>query len=271
MSMGASLYIPNDFKEMAEDLRLIRPTVLYGIPKIFEEIWKAIPTDKKNRINKGIKISNLLRKIGVDKRRKLFAELHKSLGGAVRFAYSGSVSLDNQLAHIFNDMGLTILQAYGMTESAAIISFDSINDYKLGSVGKVLPNQTCKIIEKGPDGIGEICVKGDNIAVCAIADDGYLHTGDLGYVDKDGYLFITGRKKRLIKLSNAKNIYPDEFEELLLRNADIKQASVYEENGQIIASVVSDCDVNVIKSYVDSLNETLPHYKQIRRVQVVGK
>ena len=266
ISMGASLYIPNDFKEMAEDLRLIRPTVFYGVPKIFEEIWKAIPPNKKKKIDKGIKLSNFLRRIGIDKRRKIFAEFHNGLGGAVRFAYSGAAPLDERLLRIFNDMGLTILQAYGMTESSAIISFDSSNDFKLCSVGKVLPNQIYKIIDRDSNGIGEICVKGDNIAKCAIAGDGYLHTGDLGYVDKNGYLFITGRKKRLIKLSNGKNVYPDELEEMLTRNEQIKQARVYEENGQIVASVVSDCDISVIKTIVDNLNVALPHYKKIRQV-----
>ena len=269
MSMGAGLYIPNDFKEMAEDLKLVRPTVFYGVPKIFEEIWNAVPPDKKKKINRGIKISDFLRGFKIDKRKKIFAEFHESLGGAVRFAYSGAVKIDDWILNIFNDMGLIILQAYGMTESAAIISFDSINNYKLGSVGKVLPNQVCKIIEKNAGGIGEICVKGDNVAKSAVSGDGYLHTGDLGYTDKNGYLFITGRKKRLIKLSNAKNIYPDELEELLLQNADIKEAHVYEENGLLAASVVSVCGLTTdINKFVESINDTLPPYKHIRQISV---
>ncbi|MCL2049480.1 MAG: AMP-binding protein [Defluviitaleaceae bacterium] len=270
MSMGASLYIPSSFKEMAEDLKLIRPTVFYGVPKIFEEIWRAIPLDKKQRLRKGILLSNFLRRLGIDKRKGIFAELHNSLGGAVRFAYSGAVSLDSRLVRSFEDMGLTILQAYGMTESAAIISFDSINDYRLGSVGRVLPNLAYKIIDRDSNGVGEICVRGDSIAACAVAGDGYLHTGDLGYIDKDGYLFLVGRKKRLIKLSNAKNVYPDELEELLLHSTDIKQALVYEENGRISASVVSDCGIAVVEEFVGRLNKTLPRYKQIRQVRVVG-
>ena len=270
MSMGASLYIPEDFKEMAEDLKLIRPTVFYGVPKIFEEIWKAIPAEKKGKIKKGIKISNFLRRFGIDIRRKIFAEFHRSLGGAVRFAYSGAAKIDDWLVNVYSDMGLLILQAYGMTESSAIISFDSINDYRLCSVGKALPNQILKIIEKDADGIGEICVKGDNIAVCAVAEDGYLHTGDLGYMDKDGYLFIAGRKKRLIKFSDGKNVYPDELEELLLQFQEIKQVRIYEENGRIAAAIVSDCNPAIINELVENLNGTLPHYKRIRKIKFVS-
>lgn len=269
--MGASLYIPNDFKEMTEDLKLIRPTVLFGVPRIFEKLWDAVPAEKQEKIKKTIKISNLLRKFGIDMRKKIFAELHKNLGGAVRFAYSGSAKLDEKLAHIFDDMGLPILQAYGLTETSAIVSCDSINDYRLCSVGKVLLNQDCKIIEQNRNGVGEICVKGENVAKCAIADDGYLHTGDLGYFDKDGYLFLVERKKRLIKLSNGKNVYPDELEELLLRNKEIQQVFVHEQDGRIVATIVSNCDVDIINNFVDKLNGTLPHYKHIRSVTVTDK
>lgn len=177
----------------------------------------------------------------------------------------------NKLIHIFNDMGLVIMQAYGMTETTAIVSCDSIKDYRLGSVGKVLSNQVCKIIDKDADGIGEICVKGDNIAVCAIADDDYLHTGDLGYFDQDGYLFIVGRKKRLIKMSNAKNVYPDELENLLLKHKQIVRVRVYEKNSQITADIVSSYDADVLYGLVEELNDTLPYYKQIRNVLVVDR
>ena len=280
ISMGASLYITDDFKEIAEDLKLIRPTVLYGVPRVFEKLWDAIPVNK-DKIRKIIKVSNFFRKIGFDIRKRIFAELHNSLGGAVRFAYNGAAKLDDDLIGIFHDMGLVILQAYGMTETTAIVSCDSIKDYKLGSVGKVLSNQVCKIIktDEGDNGccanrrVGEICVKGDNVAISAIAtagdSDGFLHTGDLGYMDDDGYLFIVGRKKRLIKLSNAKNVYPDELEELLLKHEDIQQAHVYEDNGMITASIVTNLDAPIINQCVENLNETLPHYKQIRQVKIM--
>jgi len=271
VSMGANMYIPNDFKEMGEDLKLVRPTVFYGVPRIFEKIWEAIPEDKQSQIKKGIKISNLLMKIGIDKRKKIFAEFHKSLGGAVRFAYSGSANIDDELIGIFDDMGLPILQAYGMTETSAIVACDSINHYRLGSVGKVLGNQECKIIEQDETGVGEICVKGNNIAQCAVGDDGYLHTGDLGYLGKDGYLYIVGRKKRMIKLSNAKNVYPDELEELLCQSDIIESAFVYEKDKRIVATVVSSASKTDIDVFISQLNETLPHYKQISEVVIADE
>jgi long-chain acyl-CoA synthetase len=128
IAMGASLYIPNDFKEIAEDLKLIRPTVLYGVPRIFEKLWETISADSK--VKRAIKVSNFLRKIGIDMRNRFFAELHSSLGGEVRFSYNGAAKLDDKLIHIYNDMGLVIMQAYGMTETTAIVSCDSIKDYR---------------------------------------------------------------------------------------------------------------------------------------------
>ena len=266
IAMGASFYIPDDFKEIAEDLKLIRPTILYGVPRIFEKIWEAVPN--KSKVKRAVRVSNLLRKIGIDIRGRLFAQLHENLGGAVRFAYCGAAKLDDAIIRVFNDIGLIIMQAYGMTETAAIISCDSINSYKLGSAGKALLSQTCKIIEKDAGGIGEICVMGDNVAVCALSADGFLHTGDLGYIDKDGYLFITGRKKRLIKLANAKNVYPDELEELLLKNRDVLQALVYENDKRVAAVITSNADPDIIQDFVNNLNKNLPYYKQIRNITI---
>jgi len=240
--MGASLYIPNDFKELAEDFKLIRPTVFHGVPRVFERLWEFVPDS--------------------------VSSFRESIGGAMRFAYSGSAKLDDTLIKSFNDMGLVILQAYGLTESSAIISCDSIDNYRLGSLGKVLSNQVCKTIDRDENGVGEICVKGDNIAECAISDDGYLHTGDLGYVDEDGYLFMTGRKKRLIKLSNAKNVYPGELEEALIRNNKIIRVRVYEKNNLIAAEIVSDSSPETVHELVKTFNETLPYYMQIRYVTV---
>lgn len=269
VSMGASMYIPNDFNEMGEDLKLVRPTVLYGVPKIFEKIWESIPSDKQAKIKKGIKVSNFLRRIGIDKRKEIFAAFHESLGGATRFAISGAAKLDDGLIRIFDDMGLTILQAYGMTETSAVVACDSIGRYRLGSVGKVLGNQIYKIIDQDENGVGEICVKGENVAKCAVEGDGYLHTGDLGYVDKDGYLFIIGRIKRLIKLSNAKNVYPDELEKLLMQMKGVLHARVYEKDACIAAEIVSDCGHETINGLVAMLNNDLPHYMKIQQVKII--
>lgn len=267
IAMGASLYITNDFKEMAENLNLIRLTVLYGVPRVFEKLWETVSSD--GRVIRAITLSNFLRKLGIDIRKRLFARLYKGVGGALRLAYSGGAKLNDLLIRNFRDMGLIILQAYGMTESSAIISCDSIKDYRLCSVGKVLSNQVCKIIDQNENGIGKICVKGGNVAECAVSDDGYLHTGDLGYLDKDGYLFVVGRKKRLIKMSNAKNVYPDELEELLTLNREISHARVYENCGHIATEVVSNYGEEIVNSLIENINEELPYYMQIRYVTVV--
>ncbi len=168
-------------------------------------------------------------------------------------------------------MGLPILQAYGMTETSAIISCDSIHHYRLGSVGKVLSNIECKINDPDENGVGIILVRGDNIARNVISQDGYLHTGDLGYLDKDGYLYIVGRKKRLIKLSNGKNVYPSELETLLAEHDMIDAAFVYEENGQIVATLASAHEISTLRPIVAEINKSLPHYKHICRFSVVDE
>lgn len=264
---GVTIYISADINNMAKELQEIKPTVFIGVPKIYERILKAIPEDKMRKIKKGIKLSNFLRIFGIDKRKKIFAQFHEFFGGCVRFMYSGSAPIDENLLKIYSDMGLVILQGYGLTETSSLISCDCTKNYRLGSVGKILDNQEYKIINKDKNGTGELCVKGENIAG-TLDNHGFFHTGDLVYFDSENYLYIVGRKKRVIITSNGKNVYPDELEQLLTASEAIEKAYVYESDNHIHADIILADDIpeNIqsIFDYVESINKELPRYKNIK-------
>jgi len=266
---GTTIFVSSSFGHLPQELREAQPTIFVGVPKLFQKIVDSIDDKTMRKIEKGIKISNLLRKFGVDARKTLFKELHSFFGGRIRFMYSGAASADYKLLKFYEDLGITIMQGYGMTEASPVISCDEINNYRLGSVGKILSNLKYKIINQDENGVGELCVSGDNVAMQARASDGYLYTGDLARIDKDGYLYIVGRKKRVIITSNGKNIYPDELEALLLENSAIKSALVFEQNDRVCAKIKAKPPLQEVEYFVAKVNEILPNYKQIRKTIMV--
>jgi len=263
---GITIYINSSFDKFPQELKEAKPTIFIAVPKLLQKIIDGIDAKTMLKIKKGIKISNFLRKFGIDMRKKLFTEFHAFFGGRVRFIYSGAVSADYELLKLYEDMGITIMQGYGMTEASPLISCDNINSYRLGSVGKILSNLKYKLINPDRNDIGELCIRGINVANQAKADDGYLHTGDLARIDKDGYLYIVGRKKRVIIASNGKNVYPDELEALLLENSEIKSALVLEQNDRIYAKIKTKLVLQEVECFVAKINEILPNYKHIEEI-----
>ena len=230
--LGLNLYIASDYAQMMKYLRKVKPTLLFAVPKVYEKILERLP--------------KILRPL-----------LPFLFGGKTRGLYSAAAVLKKDIIETYRKWGLPLLQGYGSTETSAIVSVELLKGYRLGSVGKVLPNQEVKIIE------GEICVSGENIAKEFVGDDGYFHTGDLGYLDAENWLYFTGRKKQLIKLSNGKNVYPDELEELLLQCEDILSARVFEKDERIHASIHASGET-AAKKAIEKTNDMLPPYMRIK-------
>ena len=254
---------------------------------------------KLGKLKFGIKLSNFLRIFGIDIRRKLFAEVHAAFGGNVTKIVSGGAPLNPEMMKEFDSFGITIAEGYGITECSPLISVNPYFALKSGSVGPAVPSCTVRIDKRGTNDKGfdegEIQVKGDNVMLGyykndeenakAFTEDGWYRTGDIGYMDADGYIFITGRLKSVIVLENGKNVFPEEIEEYLEKIDEIGEVVVVgrkAEDGETVkltAIVYPKVDIygenaDVEKAYNDihakivDLNRKLPSFKQIKTLEI---
>lgn len=302
VSIGGSIAFCDGIRHIAENIKEYQITAMISVPILFEAMYKKVikGIEKKGKletVQKGIKISNALLKIGIDVRKKLFKEIHDTLGGKVRLFVSGGAALDPEAEKGFNDLGFTMYQGYGLTESSPVIAAEDDKYRKIGSIGKAFPSLDVKIDEPNEEGIGELLAKGPSIMLGyydneeatkeTIDSEGWLHTGDLAKIDKDGYIFISGRKKFVIVLKNGKNIYPEELETLVNKIEGIKESFVYgkpEDDGdyKICAKIVYDKDIvkeiyktedekelkEIIWQEIKKINKTMPAYKYIREISL---
>lgn len=241
---GATIAYCEGLRHIAKNLKEAKVTVMLGVPLIFESMYKKIwesaaksGLDKK--LKTGIKISNALKLVGIDASKKIFKSLHENFGGKLRLLVSGAAAIDPKVSKGFRNLGIAFLQGYGLTECSPILTVNKNDKFKDASAGLPLPHVNLKIDNPNQDGIGEIIAQGDNVmhgyyenqeATDKILIDGWFYTGDLGYLDKEGFLYITGRKKDVIITKNGKNIYPEEIELLLNRSPYIKECMIYAKN-----------------------------------------
>ena len=300
ISRGGAIAFCEGIRHIADNIKEFQITAMISVPILFENMYKKVMKgiEKKGKletVKKGIKISQFLLKFGIDIRKKIFKEIHDNLGGKARLFVAGGAALDPEAEKGFNELGFAMYQGYGLTESAA----EDDKYQRLGSIGKAFPNMEVKIEEPNEDGVGELMAKGPTImlgyynneeATKETIEDGWLHTGDLAKIDKDGYIFICGRKKFVIVLKNGKNIYPEELETLVNKIEGVKETFVYgrpEDDGdyKICAKIVYDKGLmeeiyhatneeeikEAIWQEVKKVNKTMPAYKYIREVTVTDK
>ncbi|MBQ9717808.1 MAG: AMP-binding protein, partial [Clostridia bacterium] len=249
---------------------------------------------KEDLVNRMIKVSNGLRRVGIDQREKFFSEIRAAFGGELRTVITGGAPINPQILAFFDAIGISTLNGYGITECAPLISVNHSRNIVPGSVGTVLDMDTVRIDEPNEDGEGEILVKGPNVmlgyyrdeqATADAFDRGYFRTGDYGKLDKNNVLTITGRKKNLIILSNGKNVYPEEIENELAATPGILDIVVYEgqskrgvSHNAIVAEVYPDRDYfekngitdieAYLKPYVDAFNRRTVPYKKIAILKI---
>lgn len=280
-------YICGNLRNLQKDMAEYHPQHITAVPLAVETIYKKIwftarKSGKDAKLEKGLKLSKFLMKLGIDIRRKLFGEVIDNLGGKLEMIICGGAFLDPKYEKGLYDMGIQVINGYGTTECAPIITCNRLNNFKFGSAGYALECNKIKINEPDEDGVGEILVKGTNVmmgyynepeATAEAFEDGWFKTGDHGYLDKDGFLFLRGRKKNLIILSNGKNVSPEEIEDKLSTIDYVKEVLVYEEDGAITAEFYLDTvetpdAKDRLKKDVRAVNLQLPAYKQVTRTKL---
>ena len=301
LAYGVKTVFTDGLRYIAKNFKEYGVSVFVGVPllieAIYKNVWENIRKQGKEKLMKAmIKVSNFLRIFRIDIRRKLFKPVLDGLGGKMRFIISGGAPLDKKIAEGFNDIGIELVQGYGLTETAPVIAAETYFLKKSGSVGIALPNVTLEVVNKDENGIGEIRAKGPNVMLGYYEDeektnevlkDGYFYTGDLGYLDKDGVLFITGRKKDMIVLKNGKKVFPDEIETLINRLDFVSECMVFgmpdkEDSADIEVAVkivydkekrekgykdLNDTEFHdMVWNKIKQINQTFPTYKYIKHL-----
>lgn len=294
---NVTICINESLKAVLKNLQLYKPDYIYLVPAFtelfYKKIWAGIEEKgKTNLIKTAIKVSNLLLKVGIDVRRKLFAEIHTQFGGELREIVCGGAPIRAEVGKFFNDIGVILLNGYGISECSPLVSVNPIYFNDSATVGFPLECVEINIAEADEDGIGEICVKGDivmmgyykqpEITAEVLSEDGWFKTGDYGKMNEYGQLIITGRKKNLIVLDNGKNIFPEEIEEYIQAIPYVKEVIVYgikNEIGiedKIAAEVYLDPEqtegienVSVqLKADIAEAVKELPTYKKISEIVI---
>jgi len=266
-------------EDIMEKLQRYRITILVGVPRLYRLFHRRIVEEiEKNALARILFI--LMRKVESPAlRRKVFSRVHRTFGGSIKFMVSGGAKLDPDVAEDLTTLGFTVVEGYGLTETSPIVTFNPPDRVKLGSVGMPIKGVLVRISQEG-----EVLVKGPNVMkgywkrekeTAEVIKHGWLYTGDLGYLDEEGYLFITGRKKEIIVLGTGKNVNPEEIEDLLLKEGDlVKEAGVFELEGKLHALIYPDLEkakekgiVNLQETIkweiIDRVNRRLPEWKRI--------
>ena len=273
-------------------------TFFLGVPalidKMYETVEKGIEKQGKTKtVESAKKLANFLLKFHIDIRRKLFKDVITQMGGQLKYIISGGAPLSPAVSKGFTDLGIEIYQGYGLTETSPVLAAENKGHIRAGSIGRPLPAVQVEFRDKDEDGMGELCAKAPNVMLGyynndeltkEVIEDGWFHTGDLGYMDKDGYIFLTGRKKDMIVLKNGKKAFPEEIEILLNKIPGVMDSFVFGEpidgdwtdlriavQVQYSAKEIEELyGVNTPEGIRDSIwekikevNQTIPHYKRV--------
>ncbi len=300
---GAQTVFCDGIRYIVENLNEYKVTVMASVPAIYERIFKIIRKEinESGRLEKILENEEKYKNSSMEEKKKVFKNIHDMLGGNIRLLISGAASLDKEIEEKYRNLGLNLVQGYGLTETSPVIGIGNKKYHRIGSIGKTVPSVEAKIINPNKEGIGELIVKGPNImieyyknkeATKEAIKDGWFYTGDLARIDEDGYIFICGRKKNVIVLKNGKNIYPEEMENLINKIEGIEEAFIYgkqlsedKENIKIYAKIVYNEEVvknaykvnefneihEEIAKKIREINSLMPKYKAIRGFTLTTK
>ena len=307
-SVGCSIAVCQGLKYIVPNLKETKPTALLAVPLLIENLYKKInatieKSGKAGLVNSMIHVTNALKSVGVDIKKKVFSEIYENLGGNLKYIVSAAAPIDAKVGKWVQDIGIIFLQGYGLTETAPIAALTPENEPKVGSAGKAVICAELKIDNPNENGEGEILIKSETLMLGYYEDeeatnevikvdengDRWFHSGDVGYLDADGFLYITGRSKNVIVTQNGKNIYPEEIELMLGNVSEIKECMVYgkEVEGQkeLVISVkvipnyeeieakhgkdLSDEQIhNIIWEQIKEVNHKLTSYKAIKNLEI---
>lgn len=310
IALGCSIAVCEGLRYIVPNIQEAKPTAMLTVPLLAESLYKKINEkivkNKKDKlINVMISLTNTLKSAGIDIKRKVFKEIYDNLGGNIRIIVSAAAPIDKKVGKWIEDIGIIFLQGYGLTETAPISALTP--DYKpvVGSVGKAIVQADIKIDNPNENGEGEILIKTPTLMLGyyedeessknVIEEDGYFHSGDIGYIDEEGYIFITGRSKNVIVTQNGKNIYPEEIETILDKFPEVKEVMVYGKSPEgemakkkdakeliITAKIVPNFDkinemygkisdeeiYNILWDEIKQVNKQLTAYKAIKGLEI---
>ena len=298
MNLGASIKINSSLKHSIRDMASFKPNALMLVPLFVETMHKKVwdEIDKRGMRKKvlaAMKISNALLAAGIDMRSKFFGKITSAFGGNLKSIVCGGAAVNPEIIKDFHSFGILILEGYGITECSPLVSVNRPSGVRLRTVGTPVDGCTVKI-DVGDDGkTGEILVKGDNVMLGyyknpeataeAFTEDGYFRTGDIGYMDDDGYIYITGRKKNVIILSNGKNVFPEEIEEYIYKIPEILEAVVIgRKDRNDVPRITAICVPDMtkfdgieneeiearIRAEIAEMNKKLPTFKQVAVTEI---
>lgn len=304
--MGASIAYCQGLRYIEKNMKEVRPTFFLGVPVLIEglykKIWKEIRKQgKENSLKKILAVNKISKRVNLNVVKPFVKDIYEVFGGRIKMIISGGAAIDPEVLEFFNDIGIKAVQGYGLTECSPLAALNPDREklMKNRSVGHVLPGMDVKIMDKSEDGIGEIVLRGPSVmlgyygnkeATDEVLKDGWFHTGDLGYLDGDKYIYITGRLKNIIITQNGKNVYPEELENYIKLIPYVEEVMVWGQESEIndkettiVASVIVDEEAvaealgegytqeeeqDLIWEEIDKVNEKLPLFKRIKKVVI---
>lgn len=293
---GAQTVFCEGVRHIVENAKQHQITVMASVPAIYERIFKIIrkQLEKQGKLQEILEKEEQYKDASMEKKKEVFDEIHQILGGKVKLMISGAASLDVEIEAKYRALGFHLVQGYGLTETSPVVAVGTKENYKLGSIGKVVPSMEVKLVDCNEEGIGELVVKGPNVMLGyfeneedtkKVLKDGWFYTGDLAKIDEEGYIFICGRKKSVIVLKNGKNIFPEEMEHIINKIEGVEESFVFgkqmsedQNDIKIFAKIVYQKETmeelygvkdeskieEILSEKVKEINKTMPIYKAIK-------
>ena len=310
MASGASIAICEGLRYVAQNMQEAKPTAMLAVPLLIESLYKKIndkivKSKKDKLVSSMMQFTNALKSVGIDVKRKVFKEIYDNLGGEIRIIVSAAAPIDKKDGEWVQDLGIQFLQGYGLTETAPISALTPEYEPSVGSVGRGIVQADIKVHEPNENGEGEIYIKSPTLMLGyyempeetakVIDKDGFFNSGEVGYIDENGFIYLTGRSKNVIVTQNGKNVYPEEIEMLLERVPEIKEVMVYgkapDANSKkdakeliITAKIIPDYDkieelhdiddddkdkiYNLIWDKIKEVNKQLTSYKAVKDLEI---
>ena len=298
---GAQTVFCDGIRHIIDNLYEYKVSVMASVPAIYERLFKII----RKQIEKSGEVEEILLKeekyknSSMEEKKKVFKKIHDMLGGNIKLMISGAAALDREIEQKFRNLGLNLVQGYGLTETSPVVAIGTIEHHKCGSIGRTVPSVEARIDASNKEGIGELVVKGPNVMLeyyenkeetkKVLESNGWFHTGDLAKIDEEGYIFICGRKKSVIVLKNGKNIFPEEMEGLINKIEGVEESFIF---GKQISDDVNDIKIfakliynreiventykvtgkeeiyRVLADKIKEINNVMPRYKSIKGILI---
>ncbi len=295
---GSKRTFCDGLRHIVENINEYQVSVMACVPSIYERIFMMIrkQLEKQGKLKEILEKEEKYKNSSMEEKKEAFKEIYEMLGGKIKLFISGAAALDPVIEEKYRLLGLNLVQGYGLTETSPVVGVGSNKYYRTGSIGKAVPSVEVKIQDENNEGVGELLVKGPSVmleyygnkkATNEAIKDGWFHTGDLARIDKDGYIFICGRKKSVIVLKNGKNIFPEEMENLVNKIEGVKESFIFgkrqssdKDDIKINVKIVYDKELvkdtykvtteeeiyKVLSNKIKEINQTMPKYKAIRGI-----